>query len=284
MRIERTAQGLSLPPFTPAVTVLIGLNTAVFLLMAVIGVSSPQTAGDIMLRFGLQPSAVMSHGWVWQIVTYSVLHEGFSHWFFNMLALWLFGPRIEGIRGPRYLIELFFAGVIGGALFSIGLSYVHVLGNPNTITIGASAGVYAVLMAFGIFFADSEIIMIPLPLAVKAKYFVAFLILFSAISSLQERSGVAHLAHLGGLMFGYLFVKLVPRRGMGFEMSEGLYAGRNFYHRWKRRRAAKKFQVYMRDQGRDTTSYMDEKGNFLSPNEPNDKKSGDKKDRDDWVN
>lgn len=237
-----------------------------------------------MLWFGLQPSAVMSHGRVWQIVTYSVLHEGFGHWFFNMLMLWLFGSRVESIRGPRYFLELFLAGVVGGALFSIGLSYAHLLGNPNTVTIGASAGVYAVLMAFGIFFADSEIIMIPLPLAVKAKYVVAFLVLFSAISSLQEQSSVAHLAHLGGLIFGYLFVKFVPRRGMGFEMSEGLYAGRNFYHRWKRRRAAKKFQVYMREQGRDTTSYMDEKGNFLSPNDVNDKKKDDKKDRGDWVN
>ncbi|SRR5258708_5861339 len=284
MRIERTTQGLSLPPFTPAITVLIGLNTAVFLVMAVIGSSSPQTVNDILHWFGLQPNAVISHGWVWQIVTYSVLHEGFGHWFFNMLALWIFGSRIEGIRGPRYLTELFFAGVVGGALFSIGLSYAHMLGNPNTITIGASAGVYAVLMAFGIFFADSEIIMIPLPLAVKAKYFVAFLILFSAISSFQERSGVAHLAHLGGLIFGYLFVKFIPRQGMGFEMSEGFYAGRNFYHRWKRRRASKKFQVYMREQGRDTKDFMDDKGNFLSPNDANDKKTDDKKDRGDWVN
>src|SRR5882724_8308663 len=105
MRIERTTQTLSLPPFTPALTALIGLNTAVFLVTAVIGASSPQTVRDIMLWFGLQPSAVMSHGRVWQIVTYSVLHEGFGHWFFNMLVLWLFGSRVEGVRGPRYFLE-----------------------------------------------------------------------------------------------------------------------------------------------------------------------------------
>ena len=81
------------------------------------------------------------HGWVWQIVTYSVIHGGFIHWFFNMITLWMFGPSTESLRGHRWFLELFLAGVVGGALFSIGLAYSGILGNPNSITVGASAGI-----------------------------------------------------------------------------------------------------------------------------------------------
>jgi membrane associated rhomboid family serine protease len=283
MRMSRgTQQPLSLPPFTPAVTWLIVINTAVLLALEIAGISIPKFAVAASLTLELIPRLVM-HGWVWQIVTYSFLHVGFAHWFFNMLALWMFGTQIEGIRGPRYFLELFFAGVVGGALFCIGLSYSGVLGSPDVPTVGASAGIYAVLMAFGIFFAENEIILFPFPIQIKAKYLVAILIVVSLALSLQGGGSISHIGHLGGLVLGYLFVKFVPRRGMGFEVSEGFYAGRNFYHRWKRRRASKKFQVYMREQGRDTKGYMDEQGNFLSPGDTNDKKD-DKKDRGDWVN
>src|SRR5262249_51268001 len=160
--------------FTPAVTWLLAINTALFFTMQLMGMSSSESVREMYRWFGLIPSAVL-HGKVWQIVTYSVLHGGFSHWFFNMLALWMFGPSIEGARGSRYFLELFMAGVVGGALFTIGLAYSGILGNPDIPTVGASAGIYAVLMAFGLFFPENEIIMIPLPIQVKAKYFVAIL-------------------------------------------------------------------------------------------------------------
>ncbi|HJX85098.1 MAG TPA: rhomboid family intramembrane serine protease [Candidatus Angelobacter sp.] len=277
-------QGLSLPPLTRTVGWILGINTAVFLVVEVMGLSSPGSVDKTFLWFGLVPSAVLHHGWLWQMVTYSVLHAGFAHYFFNMFALWMFGPDIEAVRGPRFFFELYFVGVIGAALFSLALSFSKVLGSPDIPSVGASGAIFAVLMAFAMLFGERKIIVIPLPLAIKAKYYVIILFVVMLVLTLRGHNGVANEAHLGGLVFGYLFVKFVPRRGMGFEMSEGLYAGRNFYHRWKRRRAAKKFQVYMREQGRDTTGYMDEKGNFLSPHDANDKKKDDRKDRGDWVN
>lgn len=279
-----TQQGLGLPPMTRTVGWILAINTAVFLAEEVMGLSSPGQLITTFQWFGLVPNAVLHHGWVWQIITYSVFHDGFAHYFFNMFALWMFGPDIEAVRGPRYFFELYLVGTIGAALFSLALSFSKVLGHPDIPSIGASGAIFAVLMAFGVFFGDRKIIVIPFPIAIKAKYYVMVLFVVMLMLTLRKSTGVANDAHLGGMVFGYLFVKFVPRRGMGFEMSEGLYAGRNFYHRWKRRRAAKKFQVYMREQGRDTTSYMDEKGNFLSPNDVNDKKKDDKKDRGDWVN
>jgi membrane associated rhomboid family serine protease len=277
-------QGLSLPRLTRTVGWILGINTAVFLAVEVMGLSSPGAVEKTFLWFGLVPNAVLHHGWVWQILTHTVLHDGFAHYFFNMFALWMFGPDIEEVRGPRYFFELYIVGGIGAALFSLAVSYSKVFGHPDIPSVGASGAIFAVLMAFAMLFGERQIIVIPLPLAIKAKYYVIILIVVMLVLSLRGSNAVANEAHLGGLVFGYLFVKFVPRRGMGFEMSEGFFAGRNFYHRWKRRRAAKKFQVYMREQGRDTTGYMDEKGNFLSPNDANDKKKDDKKDRDDWVN
>ncbi|HYL93659.1 MAG TPA: rhomboid family intramembrane serine protease [Alphaproteobacteria bacterium] len=264
-----TQQTLSLPPFTPTVTWLLAINTAVFFALTLLGLSDPLLVARVMLWFGLQPSAAV-HGWVWQVVTYSMLHASFIHWFFNMLALWMFGPQIEGIRGSRYFFELYLAGVIGGALFSIGLSYSGALGDPGTVTVGASAGIYAVLMAFGILFAESEIILIPLPMQIKAKYLVAILIVVTLVFSLQERRGIADIAHLGGLLFGYFFVKFVPRRGLSFKLSESYYVIRNSFHKVKRRLAARKFEVYMRDM--EKRSQSPEEQAPLHP--PDDKRNG----------
>ena len=252
-----TQETLSLPPFTPAVTWLIAINAAVFFAKALLDISSPVLGDENFLWFGLMPSAEL-HGRVWQIVTYSVLHAGFIHWFFNMITLWMFGPSTESLRGHRWFLELFLAGVVGGALFSIGLAYAGILGNPNSVTVGASAGIYAVLMAFGMFFPENEVIMIPLPIGIKAKYLIAILIVVTVVFSMQEHSGVAHIAHLGGLVFGYLFVKFVPRRGMSLAVSEQSFGLRNAYHRWKRKRAARKFQVYMSKQERDPKRFYPE--------------------------
>src|SRR5215831_19479229 len=261
-----TQQTLSLPPFTPVVTWLLATNTAVYFALVLLGMSSPESYARAIDWFALRPSAVV-HGWVWQTITYSFLHGGFSHWFFNMLALWMFGPQIEGVRGSRYFLELFLAGVIGGALFSIALPYSGGFGDPTIPTVGASAGIYAVLMAFGILFAENEIIMIPLPIRIKAKYFVAILIVATLAFSLQGRNGIADIAHLGGLLFGFLFVKFVPARGLSFRLSEGYFGAKNSYHRWKRERAKKKFQVYMRKHNQDPKQYFDEYGNFRPPDE-----------------
>jgi len=238
--------------------------------------SAPGAGSALSHVLALVPVLVVTHGWVWQIVTYSVLHGSFIHWFFNMLGLWMFGPQIESIRGPRYFLELFLAGVVGGALFSVGLSYSGVLGNPYAPTIGASAGIYAVLVAFGMFFAETEIMMIPLPVLIKAKYVIAILIVVELAMSLQENDGVAHIAHLGGILFGFLFVKFVPRRGFGFAVSENAFAFRNFYHRLKRRQASKKFQVYMRKHGQNPKDDFDD-SEFRPPDDKTDGRGG-------WVN
>lgn len=270
---------LSLPPFTRAVTWLIGINTAVFLLTLLLG-RVPLFA-YVMRYCALIPADVVEHGFVWQVVTYSFLHAGLGHWFWNMIGLWMFGSAIENAWGARRFLELYFIGVIGAAITTIALSFAHILGYTGTATIGASGGIFAVLIAFGILFADNEIMMIPFPFMIKAKYFVGILIVVTLAMAMAGGGNVAYVAHLGGLLFGWLYV----RRGLkpalvNMDLSERYYGLRNSYYRWKRRRAARKFEVYMRQhEGRDV--HFDEHGNYIPPD---DRRKGNGGGKSGWVN
>jgi membrane associated rhomboid family serine protease len=276
---------LSFPPFTPMVKWLLGINTAIFLLFAFSGIVGPGLADTAIKWLALQPMAVV-HGAIWQLITYSFLHEQLGHWFFNMLALWMFGSAIEGIWGSRKFLELYLVGVVGAALFSVVISFSGVLGGPFLKTIGASGGIYAILIAFGMVLGENEIFLFPFPFRIKAKYFVAVLIVLTIIFSLRDTGGTNNLAHLGGLVFGFLYVKFAPTRGLQTSASEGYFGIRNRYYRWKRRRAARKFEVYMRKQNKPTnlSDYFDEYGNYKDPTmRPKDEKRDGKSDSG-WVN
>ena len=275
---RREPMMLSLPPFTRAVTWLIGINTGVFLLMELLGMAGARGLYLwILNNFKLLPIAVV-HGALWQLVTYSLIHMGFLHWFGNMLGLWMFGSAIENAWGTRRFLELYWIGVIGAAITTVALSFAHILGSPYVSTVGASGGVFAILIAFGILFADTEIMMIPFPFLIKAKYFIGILIVVTLAFAMSGGGQVAYVAHLGGLLFGWLYV----RRGQkpALVSFEGYYGLRNSYYRWKRRRAARKFEVYMR-QHHDRDVHFDEHGNYIPPD---DRRKGNGGGKSGWVN
>jgi membrane associated rhomboid family serine protease len=271
---------LSFPPFTRAVIWLLGINTAIFLLLSAFG--APPVQDWVELHLGLVPALTIFHFWIWQVVTYSFIHFAFWHWFGNMLGIWMFGSTFESAWGMRRFLELFFAGVIGAALTTIIFAFAHILSTPATRTYGASGGVFAILMAFGLVFGENEIMMIPFPFLIKAKYFVLILIVVTVAFAISDRGGVAYMAHLGGLLFGYLYVKFVPARGMSgrFSLSEWWFGLHNSYYRWRRRRAARKFEVYMRKHDRDV--HFDEQGNYIPPDD--DPRKGNGGSKSGWVN
>jgi hypothetical protein len=123
--------------------------------------------------------------------------------------------------------------------------------------------------------------MFPLPVAIRMKYLVGILAFIALISALGSAGDTANVAHLSGLLFGYLYIRFVPRRGLTFAFSEAGYGFRNRMHRWKLNRSKKKFQVYMKKHGHDPKEYFDEYGNFRPPDE-RDKKDGGSKGG--WVN
>jgi membrane associated rhomboid family serine protease len=271
---------LSFPPFTPAVVWLLGINTAVFLALSAFG--SRSVIEWVFANLGLVPRTAVLHLAIWQVVTYSFVHAGFWHWFGNMIALWMFGAQFESSWGSRRFLELFFFGVIGAAITTIALSFAHILITPDVSTVGASGGIFAILMAFGMVFGENEIMLIPFPFLIKAKYFVLILIVVTVAFAISGGGSTAYLAHLGGLLFGYLYVKFVPARGIagGVSFSEWYYGLKNSYYRARRRRAAKKFEVYMRQHDRDV--HFDEHGNYVPPDD--DPRKGNGGSKSGWVN
>ncbi len=270
---------LSFPPFTPWVKRLVIACAAVYLLQVILEATSFPAYGYLMRFFGLSGAGVI-HGMIWQLVTYSFLHGGLWHLLINMLTLWMFGSQEEQDWGSRRFLEFYFFCVIGAALVSVGVSFTGWGMTPRTTTIGASGGIYGLLIAFGMLYGNRELFMFPIPFLIKAKYLVAILIFIVLISTFQPaQGGVANFAHLGGLLFGFLYLKLLPRRGLGYATSEKYFGLRNSYYRWKRRRAARKFEVYMRQHDRRVT--FDEHGNYIPP-EDDDKTDGGSKSG--WVN
>ena len=284
------AMSMGFPPFTRAVKYLVIANAAVYLLQLILEAVAPSTAGLMTALFALRPAAV-THGFIWQIVTYAFLHAGLFHILFNMLTLWMFGSQLERGWGYRQFMEFYFYCGISAALVTIAISYLGTVSafeflaiTPRTITVGASGAIYGLMVAFAVLYGDQEFMLFPLPFMIRAKYLVAILLFISLAGAFQgmgpshRGESVAYFAHLGGALFGWIYVRFFPRKGIFFGTSEQYFSIRNSYYRWKRRRAARKFEVYMKKQ--DSAEYFDEYGNYRPP----DKKNNGETRRPPWVN
>lgn len=273
---------LSFPPFTRWVKRLIIICAAIYFVQVVLARVAPQIETTVEIYLGLVPAFVVRYGMVWQLFTYSFLHstQTLSHLLLNMLTLWMFGSQEEQDWGSRKFLEFYFFCVIGAALVTVGVSYTGLL-SPLNPTIGASGGIYGLLIAFGMLYGDREIYLFPFPFSIKAKYLVGIIIFVVVIATFQpSQGGVANFAHLGGLLFGFLYIRFVPGRGLLFGASERYFSLRNDYYRWRRRRAAKKFEVYMRQHDRDV--HFDEHGNYVPPED--DPRKGNGGSKSGWVN
>jgi membrane associated rhomboid family serine protease len=202
--------------------------------------------------FKLVPAMVVQFLHVWQLFTYLFIHDtGIFHILFNMLALWMFGRDLEQRWGTRRFLQYYFVCGIGAGLCVVVASYLF--GNPATRTIGASGAIFGLLLAFGLINAEVDIWFWGL-FPVKGKYFV---LLYGVIAFLgavsPESDGVSHVAHLGGMAFGFFFMRSSFMRGRGIEFRfNPITWAENRYKDFKLQRAKKKFQVYMRKQnGRD---------------------------------
>src|SRR5439155_14978314 len=134
------------------------------------------------------------------IVTYAFLHGNFWHLFFNMFALWMFGPHVESYWGTRTFLWFYFLCVVGAALTQTVVA-------PESVVVGASGGLYGLLLAFGFLFPDAVIYLFfffPLR-AIQAVLVIAVITFISSLQSGGER--IAHVAHLGGIFTGFLYFK-----------------------------------------------------------------------------
>jgi membrane associated rhomboid family serine protease len=214
---------------SPAVKILVISNVALFLINLIVG--------DAMtLRLGLSPQAVFEQFAVWQPLTYMFLHStgGLGHILFNMLALWMFGTDLERTWGTRFFTKYYFVTGIGAAATSLLLS-LWIDGIYYSVTVGASGAIYGLLLAYALYFPHRTIFLIIFPLPARV-----FVIIAGALAFMNSIAGpgssVAHTAHLGGLVVGYLYLKGMRLR----PLDELKYR----YLRWKMGRARNRFDVY----------------------------------------
>ena len=185
----------SLPPVT---LWLIIANVAVFLIGA---------PADFALW---PPGGLDSNFQPWQLVTYSFLHAGFAHIFFNMFALYMFGSEIERLFGSRFYATYYFACVVTAAITHLVVT--GLMGAAPVPMVGASGGIYGLLLAFGIYFPHRRVMLLFPPIPMPARVFVfGFAALELVLGITQTAAGVAHFAHLGGMLGGWLMIQY--RRG-----------------------------------------------------------------------
>jgi membrane associated rhomboid family serine protease len=185
------------PSIPPVTQILIIANVAVFLLETV--------AGGILFRlFALWP---LSSGFLpWQVVTYGFLHGGLTHLLLNMFALYMFGGEIERVVGQRRYLTFYFVCVLSAAIAQLLVT--AVLAAPPYPTVGASGGVFGLLLAFAMYFPNRRVLLIIPPIPMPAWLFVTLfgiLELYFGVTGTQ--AGVAHFAHLGGMVGGYLMIR-----------------------------------------------------------------------------
>ena len=264
---------LSLPAFAGTTRKLILANVAVFFGLGLLHWLAPQLEGLLLSHLMLEPLAV-AHGEIWQLFTYSFVEQGILAILFGMLTLWFTGSLLEPSFGGRWLGELYFTSVIGSALIASVVSFTHIFGlRPDVAVAGCWSGIFGLLVAIAMIFGDQEFLLWFL-VRIKAKYMVAIYILIAIALLLKQVDVFNAMLQLSGALCGFLYVKFAPRRGLVFGFSERYFGIRNGYYRWKRRRAARKFEVYMRKQNREV--HFDKDGRYVDPDElrknPNDKR------------
>ena len=146
----------------------------------------------------------------WQLVTYSFLHANLAHIFFNMFALYMFGGEIERLFGSRFYALYYFAAVVTAAITHLIIT--AWMGATSAPMVGASGGIYGLLLAFGIYFPHRRVMLLFPPIPLPARVFVfGFAALELVLGITQTAAGVAHFAHLGGMLGGFIMIQY--RRG-----------------------------------------------------------------------
>ena len=225
-------------PMTPAVRIFIYACVAVFVLQVLYPAGIEQIHvgdRDIMVArpgletyLGLVPAQMWSHLWLWQLVTFNFLHAGIFHIFLNLFVLWMFGTELEKIYGTRRFVGFMFVAGVGA-----GLTNALFMPHQDVPTIGASGIVYGALLAYAMNFPDRKLYLYFL-VPVKAKWVVLGIGIISLISSVSgSQAGIAHIAHLGGMVFGYLYLRY----------DRAFFRLRDAYYRRKLKRMKKKFGV-----------------------------------------
>ena len=185
-----------MPPLPPVTKAFMLICTAVFCAQLLFG-------RQLDTLFALWPIA-SGNFMPWQVLTYAFMHGDFGHLFFNMIGLWMFGGELERLWGQKRFIHFLLAGALSAA--AVQIVWTMLIGS-RVPTVGASGAIFALLLAFGMLFPNRTIMLLIPPIPMKAKFFVAIFGALELVLGFMGGGGVAHFAHLGGMLGGFLMIR-----------------------------------------------------------------------------
>jgi membrane associated rhomboid family serine protease len=190
-----------MPPLPPVTKVFMLVCVAVYCLNYLLG----RALDGLFALWPLGSGKFMP----WQVLSYAFLHGDVGHLFFNMLGLWMFGGELERLWGQKRFIQFLIAGALAAA--AVQIVWTMFIGS-RVPTVGASGALFALLLAFGMLFPNRIIMPLFPPIPMKAKIFVAIFGALELVFGLMGSSGVAHFAHLGGMLGGFLMIRYWRRK------------------------------------------------------------------------
>ena len=185
-----------MPPLPPVTKAFMLICTAVYCAQLLFG-------RLLDALFALWPIA-SGNFMPWQVLTYAFLHGDFGHLFFNMIGLWMFGGELERLWGQKRYLHFLLAGALSAA--AVQIIWTMLIGS-RVPTVGASGAIFALLLAFGMLFPNRTIMLLIPPIPMKAKFFVAIFGALELVLGFLGGGGVAHFAHLGGMLGGFLMIR-----------------------------------------------------------------------------
>ena len=269
---------MGLPPFRGAVRQIILANLAIYVVVLLL-VSFDEPVGRGVLSLGILEPARVRAGWVWQFATYAFMYVDPLDFVLSLVGIYFLGTAVEERIGFGRFYGLFFGSIVLSGVAGFLLSFTHVMAQGTAMGSGAAAN--AILMVFYLFNRGAPIMLFPIPIQIPVKWIVVGIAAIETAYLLLSHFALFYCVSLLGLGAGYIwYAAILTRRSSSPGIGERYYEMRNSYYRWKRRRAARKFEVYMKKHDRQV--HFDEHGNYIPPDDDPGKGNGGGKSG--WVN
>jgi membrane associated rhomboid family serine protease len=275
--MPRNVSEFGFPPFRGAVRELILASVAIYVVILLLLSFAPGT-GQAILAHGILDPARIRDGWVWQFVTYAFMYVDPIDFVLSLVGIYFLGSALQERLGRAGFYSLFFGSVVLSAVSGFSLSLTHVI--AQGLAFGSGAAANAILMVFYLLNRDAPIMLFPIPIQIPVKWIVLGIAAIETAYLLLSHFSLFYCVLLLGLGAGYIWHLAFLSRRPSLGISERFYAMHNSYYRWKRRRAARKFEVYMRKHENREVSF-DEHGNYIPPDDDKKKNGGSKSG---WVN
>jgi membrane associated rhomboid family serine protease len=260
---------MGFPRFKGAVRNLILVNLGIFIVLLVLeSLHSPLI--EYVLAFGALTHEGIRHGFVWQFLTYGFLHFDPFNFLLSMLGIYFIGSAVEDQVGAKRFYELYLFSLVGAGAIGILLGWTGQIAQGAALGSGPAAN--AILLVFFFLYRQARVMPMFIPIPIPVKYIVIFTAAVEGAYLLLSRFSLFMMVQLLGMAMGWVWYRALWRHSILGMLEDQVVTMRNGYYRWKRRRAAKKFQVYMRKHEQDPKQYFDEYGNFKPPDDKEKKK------------